>query len=243
MSRASIVALTRSVCAGAGERPRAASGRRAWIEERDEALPSREVAVADRAQRNRRRFLQCVAVVEPQLRAHPECDALFMPGPPPSWPTMPLSMVIQPSPKPPPPTPRHVAVCRRIRRALAADNRRCPLVPTPSFTWASAKVATSFAASMAVAPAGAKLGFRNANEVRAFVPSVLRKWPTVARWSNASAECTTECRSSSGLKIRSSMSVYQLFRGAVEPDSPPAPHQSCSTTARRRARGSGPVAR
>ena len=50
----------------------------AWIEERDEALASRKVAVADRAQRHGRRFLQCVGVVEAHLPAHPECDALFV---------------------------------------------------------------------------------------------------------------------------------------------------------------------
>jgi hypothetical protein len=43
-----------------------------WVEERDEALASREVAVADRAQRNRRRFLRCVGFVEAHLPAHPE---------------------------------------------------------------------------------------------------------------------------------------------------------------------------
>jgi hypothetical protein len=43
-------------------------------------------------------------------------------------------------------------------------------MPTPSLTWASAKVARPFAASMAVAPAGAKLGFKNANVVRVLEP-------------------------------------------------------------------------
>jgi hypothetical protein len=65
--------------------------------------------------------------------------------------------------------------------------------------------------TMAVAPAGAKLGFRNPNDERVLLPSLLRKWPTLARWSNACAGCTTECLSSSGLKIRSSMRAYQLF--------------------------------
>jgi hypothetical protein len=67
------------------------------------------------------------------------------------------------------------------------------------------------AESMAVVPAGAKLGFRNAIDVRRFAPLLSRKCPTAARWSSAFAGCTTECCISSGLKRRSSMSVYQLF--------------------------------
>jgi hypothetical protein len=77
---------------------------------------------------------------------------------------------------------------RRVReygsdrlRALAADNKRWPLIPTPSFMQASAKVARSFADNIVVVPAGAKLGFKNANEVQVFVPTLLRKWPTAAR--------------------------------------------------------------
>src|SRR5688572_24490631 len=50
----------------------------ARVEEGDEALPGREVAVADRTQWQGRGFFERVGVVEAHLSLHPERDARFV---------------------------------------------------------------------------------------------------------------------------------------------------------------------